>query len=60
MPADIDRSQYERDGFAVLERFVGPEVCDRLVARAGELVAVLAGMSTAARSTNVLRVETVP
>ena len=28
--------------------------------RAGELVAVLAGMSTAARSTNVLRVETVP
>jgi pyruvate kinase len=28
--------------------------------RAGELVAVLAGMSTSARSTNVLRVETVP
>jgi pyruvate kinase len=28
--------------------------------RAGELVAVLAGMSTAARSTNVLRVESVP
>lgn len=28
--------------------------------RSGELVAVLAGMSTAARTTNVLRVETVP
>ena len=28
--------------------------------RAGELVAVLAGMSTSARSTNVLRVESVP
>ena len=33
---------------------------DQGYVRAGELVAVLAGMSTAARSTNVLRVETVP
>jgi pyruvate kinase len=33
---------------------------DQGYVRAGELVAVLAGMSTSARSTNVLRVESVP
>jgi len=36
--AELDRSRYERDGFAVLERFVEPDVCDRLIARANELL----------------------
>jgi len=29
---------YERDGFAILEGFVAPAVCDELIQRAGELV----------------------
>ena len=31
-------ARYERDGFLVLESFVGPDACDRLRARAEELV----------------------
>jgi phytanoyl-CoA hydroxylase len=37
--ADLDRSQFERDGFAVLEGFVARETCAQLVDRANELVA---------------------
>lgn len=36
---DLDRNQFERDGFSVLEGFVAPEVCERLVARANDLLA---------------------
>ncbi|MDB4996560.1 MAG: Phytanoyl-CoA dioxygenase domain containing 1 [Myxococcaceae bacterium] len=32
------RSDYERDGFLVLERFLEPAACDALMARANELV----------------------
>src|SRR5438067_1844527 len=32
------RSQYERDGFLVLEEFVSPSACDTLRARAEQLV----------------------
>ncbi|HEX8116632.1 MAG TPA: phytanoyl-CoA dioxygenase family protein, partial [Pyrinomonadaceae bacterium] len=35
-PAQL--SNYERDGFLVLEDFVAPSECDRLRARADELV----------------------
>jgi phytanoyl-CoA hydroxylase len=33
------RSDYERDGFVILEGFVGHAACDALIERAGELVA---------------------
>src|SRR5437870_2403821 len=33
------RARLDRDGFLVLERFAPPEACDRLRARAAELVA---------------------
>ena len=36
---DEQRAAYERDGFLVLEGFVDPAACDRLRARAAELVA---------------------
>ncbi len=36
--SEHDLAHYERDGFLVLEKFVAPEACDRLRARAEELV----------------------
>src|SRR5688572_26507422 len=36
---DADLARFRRDGFLVIEGFVPPERCDRLRARAGQLVA---------------------
>jgi phytanoyl-CoA hydroxylase len=38
MPTPEQLEAYERDGFLVLEDFAGTDACDRLRARAGELV----------------------
>lgn len=38
-PDDVLRERFARDGFLVLEGFLDPPTCERLIARAGEIVA---------------------
>ena len=47
-PAQLE--SYERDGFLVLEDFVAPSECDRLRARAEELVAAFVQNAAASRT----------